>query len=346
MGDIKKLEENSRRKITIYDVAKHAGVSPGTVSRTLNEIGYIKQDTRDKVLRSVEALQYIPNMAGRTLKTTKTRMICLAIPDTSNPIYFRMIESTLKVAKQNGYSLLLFYTNGKEEGELKAVRILQESTVDALFLVHFSYSNRLRSAIESCLQPIALCGMCSHMWTGPANMRNFDTLSINVFNAIYSSASYLMKKGHKEIVYLAGKQGIEVYFERYRAFKQALMDNGLEYHEESVFWYGYDEEAGYAAGKHYLSQDRLPTAVCASNDLQIIGFFRACKEAAIRIPQEIELVGLDNLELTELLGISSINMHEAEIGRKATEFLFLRMKEGFSNLPPQDFRMEPNLVLR
>lgn len=334
------------KKITIYDVAKFAGVSPGTVSRTMNDIGYIKNDTRDKVMEAVKKLNYIPNVAGRTLKTTKSRMIGFAIPDTSNPIYFRMIESTLEVAKQNGYSLLLFYTNGEEIEELKAVRILQENTVDALFLVHFSYSEELRRAIDYCSQPITLCSMSSHLWAGENGKRGFDTVSIDVFSAIYQSTTYLINSGHKNIVYLAGRKNFEVYEERYRAFQKAMTDNDLPVDEKKIFWYGWDEIAGYEAGRHYIQSKDLPTAVCASNDLQAIGFYKACKEAGIKIPGDIELIGLDNLEYTELLDICSIDMKEAEIGRRATELLFLRMNEGFSRFEPQDVRMTPRLVLR
>lgn len=343
-SDIDKLGLK-QQKITIYDVAKHAGVSPGTVSRTLNNIGYIKEQTREKVLAAVEELQYVPNVAGRTLKTTKTRMICLAIPDTSNAIYFHMIEAVLETAKRNGYSMLLYYTNGQEAEELHAVRILQERTVDALILVHFSYSKKLRTAIDRCEQPIALCGMCTHMWAKD-KMRSFDTLSINVFKGIYDSMSYLIEKGHSNIVYLAGKRGIEVYRERFRGYKQALADNGLEYKSENVFWHSYDEEAGMIAGDYFFERNMIPTAVCASNDLQAIGFYKSFKSYGIRVPEDVMLIGMDNLEVTEMIGVSSINMFEAEVGRKAAELIFLRMKSGFSNLPPQDIQLTPKLVLR
>ncbi len=336
------MKSNDRKKITIYDVAKHAGVAPGTVSRTINNIGYIKSETRKKVMESVGALGYIPNMAGRTLKTTKTGLICLAIPDTSNAIYFRMIESVLEVAKQHSYSMVLYYTNGLEEEELKVIRILQESIVDGLFMVHFSYSNRLRTAIDSCMQPIVLCGMCDNLWAGQEE-RNFDTVSINVSKGIYQSTSFLIDHGHKDIVYLAGKKGIEVYSQRYEAFRRALFDHKMQFSEDCVFWHGYDEEAGYLAGMHFIYKHHIPTAVCASNDLQAIGFYKAMKEHKIKMP---EIVGMDNLEMTDILGISSMNMFEAEMGRRAAELVFLRMKDPFVELPPQDEMFVPELIDR
>jgi DNA-binding LacI/PurR family transcriptional regulator len=334
-----------KKNITIYDVAKHAGVAPGTVSRILNDTGYIKRETRRKVMNSVKELEYIPNVAGRTLKTTKSGLICLAIPDTSNPIYFHMIEAVLETAKKNSYSMLLYYTNGLEEEELNAIRILQGSTVDGLFLVHFSYSSKLREAIGSCVRPIVLCGMCNNLWIDE-KVRNFDTLSMDVYKGIYESASYLISRGYKKIAYLAGKQGIEVYRQRYHAYKQALLDHGLEYDESCVYWHGYNEESGSMAARYFYGNDKIPAAVCASNDLQAIGFYKTMQNLGVNVKKAIEIVGLDNLDITEILGLHSMKMFEADVGQKAAELIFLRMKDPFVKLPPQHISFCPELVLR
>ncbi len=339
------MEKKLKKKITIYDVAKHAGVAPGTASRALNNIGYIKKETYDKVLASAKTLKYIPNMAGRVLKTTKTGLICLAIPDTSNAIYFRMIEAVLETAKRNDYSMLLYYTNGQEDEELKALRILQENTVDGLFLIHFSYSEILRSTIESCTQPIVLCGMCNNLWAdNPDN--NFDTISIDVYHGIYQAVSCLIEKGHRDIVYLAGKKGIEVYRQRFEAYQTALSAYNIPFREENVFWHSYDEGTGRIAAEYYMQLGDIPPAVCASNDLQAIGFYKELARQGIDVCNTTDIVGMDNLEITELLGISSIDIHEADVGRKAAEFIFLRMKDPFLKHLPQDVSFQPDLISR
>jgi DNA-binding LacI/PurR family transcriptional regulator len=188
--------------------------------------------------------------------------------------------------------------------------------------------------------------MCSHLWLYDGIERNFDTISIRVYDAVYSATSYLISKGYKKIAYLAGKRGIEVYRQRYEAYRQALSDGGIPYNDDLVYWNSYDESGGYAGGKHFFSKGIFPEALCASNDLQMIGFYRACQECPKEQARHIEFVGVDNLEISELLNFSSVDIHEAEVGKNATELLFLRMNEGFEKLPPQDVFINPKLVIR
>ena len=155
------------KKANISDVAQLAGVSSGTVSRVLSSTGYINAKTRKKVLEAVEVLKYVPNRAGRTLKTRKTGLIMLAIPDTSNEIYFGMIEAVLSVAKSQGYSLVLYYTDGSHDEEVKAVHLLNEQVVDGLILIHFSYQEQLLTEIHRASGPVITCGMCNSLWTEP-----------------------------------------------------------------------------------------------------------------------------------------------------------------------------------
>ena len=98
----------SKENVTIYDIAKEAGVAPGTASRALNGIGYMKEDTQKKVFEAAKKLKYMPNRAARTLKTKRTGLLLLAIPDTTNPFYFDLVDSFLRVSKESNYSMVLY----------------------------------------------------------------------------------------------------------------------------------------------------------------------------------------------------------------------------------------------
>ena len=126
--------KETERQASVGDVAKRAGVSVGTVSNVMNGSSVVKPETREKVLAAARELNYIPNRAGRMLKTDQTKLIMLAIPDTSNEIYFGMIEGVLTTIKEKGYSMLLYYTNALEEEELKTIGLLQERLIDGLIL--------------------------------------------------------------------------------------------------------------------------------------------------------------------------------------------------------------------
>ena len=144
---MKNKKENANLP-TIYDIAKVAGVSPGTVSRTLNNIGYIKEETRLNIERVMRELNYTPNRAARTLKTKKTGLILLAIPDTDNPFYVDLVKAVQQVVKNNDYSMILYYTEGKKNDEIKALKMLHENFADGMILISFDLTKEHYKEIE------------------------------------------------------------------------------------------------------------------------------------------------------------------------------------------------------
>lgn len=329
--------------VTILDVAKRAGVAPGTVSRVIHNTGYIKNETRARIEKALKELNYVPNRAGRTLKTTRTGLIMLAIPDTSNAIYVGMIEAVQEYVDSYGYSMVLFYTGGKLKGELKAVRMLREHLVDGLFLVHFSYNDELRAAIDGCNSPVVLCGMCNNLWAN-ANGRRFSTISIDVYQGIYAVTSEMIRNGHRKIAYLAGEKGTNVYLQRYEAYKKALKDHGIAYDKKLVFWHNYTKNHGREAANAILAMKKRPTAMVASNDLQALGFWEGCRDHGIAIPGDMALSGMDDLDEMNLLHLTSILMMEGKVGAAAAEILMRRLHE--KHVPPVDISFQPELVLR
>lgn len=339
---ITKTKETVRKQASITDVARLAGVSVGTVSHALNSVGYVKQETKEKILRAAKELNYVPNRAGRILKTSQTKLVMLAIPDTSNEIYFGMIEGVQNEIKALGYSLLLYYTNGEMEGELHAVKLLQERVVDGLIMVHFSYDPVLLGEIERCSQPVVLLGMCNHLWAEKGY--GFDTVSIDVYSGIYSAVRHLIKIGHRRIGYLAGRKDTEVYRQRFEAYRDALKDSGIEYREQYVYWGDWTQMGGYSGGRILYQMQERPTAICASNDLQAIGCWEAVSDLGGKIPKNIALTGLDNLNICKILGITSFDMKENMMGTEAARHLMARL--GGSRGDYQNLYFRPELQVR
>ena len=334
--------KETERQASVGDVAKRAGVSVGTVSNVMNGSSVVKPETREKVLAAARELNYIPNRAGRMLKTDQTKLIMLAIPDTSNEIYFGMIEGVLTTIKEKGYSMLLYYTNALEEEELKTIGLLQERLIDGLILVHFSYSQRLMDELERTNRPVVLLGMCNHMWAKQG--KRFDTISIDVFSGIYEAVSHLIRVGHRKIGYLAGRAGIEVYKQRYEAYRKALKDAGIPYREEYVWWRDFTRAGGYTCGRDLYQLPDRPTAICGSNDLQSIGCWEAIRDLGGRTPDDIALTGMDNLDITKILGITSMRMREADMGISAARLLLGHLMDNIETY--QDLYYRPELQIR
>ncbi|MDO4548538.1 MAG: LacI family DNA-binding transcriptional regulator [Clostridia bacterium] len=337
-------KKNAKKRLNINDVARLAGVSVGTVSRALNGVGYVKEETRRRIKDAVNELGYVTNRAGRTLKTSKTGLVMLAIPDTSNEIYFGMIEAFQSELKKKNLSMLLYYTDGQHAGEMCALRMLEERLIDGLFMVHFHYNDDLYEAISDSISPIVLCGMCNHLWTGED--KSFDTISIDVYQGIYNTITHLIKMGNKRIGYLAGTNGIEVYRQRHQAYMDALRDNDIEYREDYVVWSDYSENNGYNGGRALYQMKDRPTAICASNDQQAIGCWKALRDLNARIPDDMALTGLDNLKIVRMLEITSVDMKESHMGREAANLLLHRMDEPNDELASQDIYYRPELIVR
>lgn len=331
---------------TIYDIAKAAGVSPGTVSRTLNNIGYIKDETRQKIEKVMHDLKYIPNRAARTLKTKKTGLIMLAIPDTDNPFYVDMVKSVQDVAKFNDYSIILYYTEGRKNDELKALKMLHENFADGMILINFSFTKDHLKEIERINCPLVLSGICVSDIGGRQEDR-FDYIGVDTRKGMYLAAKHLIMQGHEDIGYIGGFRELEVFRERYEGYCSALIDSGLQVRDEFVFWKNYSESTGYEAGIRFLSLDKLPTAVCAANDMLAMGALRAFEENGIKVPEDISLVGMDNIEIASRLKpkLSTVSIAQSEIGRTAAEIVFKRLK-GEERGPSKKIIFEPRLVVR
>lgn len=336
------IKEIKGKQTSITDVARRAGVSVGTVSHALNSVGYVKAETRERVMKAVRELNYVPNRAGRILKTRQTQLVMLAIPDTSNEIYFGMIESVQRVLKEHGYSLLLYYTNAMEKEEIRALKLLQECMIDGLILVHFNYTKALMDEIRRCNGPIVLLGMCNHKWAGKGFF--FDTVSIDISLGIYNAVQHLIRAGHRKIGYLGGRRNVEVYDQRFAAYQRALEEAGIAYNAAYADWNDWTETGGYVSTRKLLMQKDRPTAICASNDLQGVGCWEAARDMGLRIPRDLALVGTDNINVMRVLGISSLKMQEDQMGETAASMLIGHLEGGATDFQDQYFR--PELVVR
>ncbi len=341
------IKENSTlSKPTIYDIAKTAGVSPGTVSRTLNNVGYIKYETREKIEAVMKQFDYIPNRAARSLKTKRTGLIMLAIPDTDNPFYVDMIKAVQDVVKANDNSMVLYYTEGKKNDEIKALKMLHENFADALIMVNFYFTDEYKRESEKIKCPIVLSGI-SVSDLGGGEDDGFDYVGVDCRKGIYLSAMHLIGQGHINIGYIAGIKELNTFMERCEGYREAFMDSGIKIREELIYWENYNESSGYKAGKYFLDLKNRPTAICAANDMMAMGALRAMDDNGIKVPEDISIVGMDNIDISSRLkpGLSSVSIAQSEIGRTAAELIFKRLngeEKGIS----KKIIFEPRLVVR
>lgn len=331
---------------TIYDIAKAAGVSPGTVSRTLNHVGYIKDETRCRIEKVVSEMKFTPNRAARTLKTKKTGLIFLAIPDTDNPFYIDLIKAVQNEAKFNDYSLVLYYTDGKIQDEIKALKLMHENFADGMILVTFHFNQEHLKEIGRINCPLVISGISAAQLGGGENDR-FDYVGVDTGKGMYTATKHLISQGHSNIAYIGGVKDLEVFMERYRGYCNALIESGLKIRDDYVFWGNYSESSGYEAGKNMMGLKERPSAVCAANDLLALGAMSALEDKGVKIPENMAVVGMDNIDIDFRVKprLSSVSIAQYEIGRTAAELLMDRLNGNGKELSRRII-FEPRLVVR
>jgi LacI family transcriptional regulator len=192
--------------------------------------------------------------------------------------------------------------------------------------------------------PIVLSGICNNSIIGGEGQ--FDYVGVDSLRGIYMSTKHLIQQGHKKIGYVGLPSKVQIWDERFKGFCLAMEDSGLLIDEKIVITGGYDQNFGYEAGLKLAALDELPTAICASTDMTVLGLYRAFEEKGISIPNDICIVGMDNIDITTLVRpkISSVAIAQADIGRTAAELIFKRL-DGL-NEPNRNIIFQPVLIVR
>lgn len=288
-------------KITIYDIAKEANVSISTVSRVLTGSAPVGKATFQKVKAVLEKYNFQPNMAARNLTKHPSMMIGVILPDITHPFYSTIFEVLQQFALQADYSLLLYNAMNNPDLESRGLQYLQQHQVDGLIFLggRINYANLPQRYLQEL-----------HKFT-----ENIPTVLVNgsvpglkchqVFTdeaaGITQLVDYLISLGHEKIALLGGDDAITVTAVREGAFRTALTQAGLPIVPEWVIRGELSISGGLQAMSHLHAQPEQPTAIVAMNDLVAIGVHKYCGEHHISIPQELSLVGFDDIYLAEVI---------------------------------------------
>ncbi|MBO7744986.1 LacI family DNA-binding transcriptional regulator [Paenibacillus sp. MWE-103] len=327
---------------TIYHIAERVGVSPSTVSRALSGRGYCGQKTKTKILAVAKELNYAPDSAAQTLKMRLTKKIIFAVPDICNPFYFDMINGINQVLEEHGYLLILIYTKHSLKEELRAIQNLKEKVADGMIMVSFNFMEDNIGAINALQSPVVL----TNKYVSPEGADRFDYVYADTYLGIKLGAEHLIAQGVARIGYIGGSNAEQTGYQRFCGFRDALELAGLPVRMDYVAESDYTENGGYETAKAWLQRAELPEAIVAANDLMAIGVMKACEEASLRIPEDIAIVGMDNLDIASRVypKLTSVSLNQEEIGRRAAQVLMDRLlgkprEEG-------EIRIQPRLVVR
>ena len=309
------IESVFKMKITIYDVAKKAGVSTATVSKIINNKGSISEKTKQKVLEVMEELQYQPSMIASALKGKSTYTIGLLIPDLSNPIFAEYAKYIEERGQELGFSVIMCNTDANPDKEQKYITLLKQKQVDGIIVAaRFRNVTLLKNLIKEKF-PLAI--IAKDLPTLP-----IDSVTVDDFLGGYQVTEYLLSLGHKKIGVIA--EGDKSSEERIKGYIQALLDVGIQPAEELIMICDHPtrEYAKKYAGI-LLDKEKDMSAIFGCNDLLAIGAMQAARERGLRIPDDLSVIGFDNTDLSTIVipSLTTVQQPLRDIGHHVVDLL-------------------------
>jgi LacI family transcriptional regulator len=338
------MGSKTRQKLpTQADVARAAGVSRTTVSYVLSndESVAIPEVTRQRVWEVIRALDYTPNRAAQRLRTQRTFTIAGIIEDITNPFHPAFERGIQDVAELYGYDLIMYNTDANRAKELKALDAAVRNRVDGII---GSFSTITMKDFEPFLgHDIPMVWLTGQP---PAqSLPGLDVVYVDNVRAAQTAVFYLADKGHQRIGMLAGHGSPQS--DRLIGYRQALVQRGLPVADSLVQGQRFSIEEGKQAMRVLLGLDEPPTAVFAASDLLAVGAMLTIREYGLRIPEDVAIVGFDNIFVAEVVtpSLTSIALHQDQLGHRCGELLMERIR-GFAPDEGRAVEMPFDLVIR
>jgi LacI family transcriptional regulator len=325
-----------KRTVTIQDVAKKAGVSVSTVSRVLNGKADVAGDTQEKILGVISKLGYTSNLAARSMRSRRKDLLGLVVPDIGFPYSIEVMKGINRAIAESKFDLLV-YTMGdvKKSGavihEQHYVSLLNNSITDGVIIV--------ASAAAEFITDAPIIAVDPHV----VNPRYPSVQGTNYQGAL-DVMNYLLQLGHKRIGFICGRPEIASAERRLIGYKDALTKAGIEIDEALIKDGDFTTKSGYASSLELLKLKNPPTAIFAANDQSALGVFQAAEELGLRIPDDLSVVGFDNISEAKFVGLTTVDQFLSEMGYIATQMLIKMVNN--EPLDVQVHKMPTRLVVR
>ncbi|SDH76543.1 transcriptional regulator, LacI family [Alteribacillus persepolensis] len=321
------------------DVAKMANVSPATVSRVLSNPELVSKKTRDKVLEVINQVNYQPHIVARQFRTKETKTILAVVPDITSAFFSEVLRGIEHTAIREGYQVILGDTENSVERENDYINLLLQKQVDGMLLL----TARLeKEKLEELAEHFPIVLACEYI-----DGLNVPTVSIDNISAARKATEHLIKLGHERVAHICGPMNVILGRDRLRGFRQAMMSHDLDV-DPSYIQEGGNEslESGYNQMMKLLALETPPTGVFVYNDEMAMGAMKAVKNSGLRIPEDIAIVGFDNLKMASVVEphLTSIDQPKYKIGQKAMSILIQKINK--EKITKQSFVMKDHLFIR
>jgi LacI family transcriptional regulator len=304
---------------TVLDVAKRAGVAPITVSRVINNSGYISAETKTRVEAAIKELGYVPNTLARGLRSKRTHTLALVVTDITNPYFTSMARGVEDIAGSYDYTVIYCNTDESEAKEEKYANMLAQRQVDGVLLVPAcGNANTIRFMTANDINVVVLDRRISGV--------DADFVRSDSENGSRQLTQLLIGLGHTRIAMITGPETVSTAVDRVIGYRHALNEANLAGNEQ-VYYGGFHQQAGYDSTRLAMSQQPKPTAIFAANNFILLGVVKALRELQLRVPEDVSVVGFDDFPESMLVKpfFTAAVQPAYEMGRLAAELLLKRI---------------------
>lgn len=326
---------------TIKDVAKRAGVSTTTVSHVINKTRFVAEETRNAVWEAIKALHYSPSAVARSLKVNHTKTLGLLATSSEAPYFAEIIEAVENQCFERGYTLILGNAHNDLQKQRAYLSMMAQKRVDGLLVMCSEYPDDLLQMLEENRNiPMVV------MDWGESRGDFTDTVQDNAFHGGYLAGRYLIERGHRDIGAIPGQMERNTGGGRHAGFLQAMQEAGISVRPEWIVQGDFEPESGYQAMQQILNQKQRPTAVFCGGDIMAMGAICAADEMGLRVPQDISVIGYDNVRNARYFtpALTTVHQPKAQLGEKALEMLLDRITS--KREEPQTIEVQPTLIER
>ncbi len=324
--------------MTIEEVAKRAKVSISTVSRTVHGSGPVNPDTAARVWRAIKELDYHPNTNAQSLVSGRSRMLGLVVSDITNPFFPELIRGFQDVALQNGYDVLVNSTNYDNSRNALCVRRMIDRKVDGVAIMTSEMDRSLTDQLSNRKVPLVFLDV-GKVAKGVSNIK------VDYAQGITQAVDHLRGLHHTRIAFIGGPSSLKSARLRHEAFLNCLRVRGVEAHSDLIEEGNHKIDGGLSAITSLLQRHHAPTAVLASNDLTAIGVLRGARQAGLRVPQDLSVVGFDDIDMAQFTEppLTTVRLQRSELASLACNALFQSIRGGTEGA---EFLMGTHLIIR
>lgn len=328
------------KKHTIYDVAKKAGVAISTVSRVLNDSPYVSEETKSKVVSAIKELDFRPQVNARLLAKRQPQIIAVAVPTFTTPFFNEVLKGVKDEIKALNLDFII-YNTGSENPEEQFISFIDRGVPDALIMFSIEITDEIYKGIKDLSIPIILVG---------ADHSDFDSISWNNYRGGFLAAEHLISRGYNKIGMIRSHKSSYIADQREKGFKDAMKKYKIPIDENCIVsgittkHAGFSEEAGFEAVNILHKRNNIPEAIFCSNDAQALGAIHALNELGKNVPEDVAVMGYDNIKVSRYFNLTTIDQKMYEVGVQAIKLLSHRIKNREDRIHRSI--IEPELIIR